>query len=147
MPTILGHTIDIQAPADRVWAVLTDTAAYPTWNPFMTRLEGDLVVGARLAVTVVPPGGKPNNFSPTVTEVEPGRRLAWLGRLLATWIFAGAHSFEVRPLGPGATRFTQSERFSGLLVPLLRSTLRSTEAGFAAMNTALAERAETGVRH
>lgn len=145
MPTTLSHTIDIDAPADRVWAVLTDTAAYPEWNPFMTKLEGELAPGSRLAVTIVPPGGKSNDFSPTVTAVEPGRRLAWLGRLLLPWIFAGAHSFELRPLTAGSTRFTQSERFSGLLVPFLRGMLRSTEEGFAAMNTALAARAEAGV--
>ncbi|XRQ16225.1 SRPBCC domain-containing protein, partial [Actinomadura welshii] len=79
--------------------------------------------------------------------VEPERRLAWLGRLFIPGIFDGAHSFELEALTPGSTRFIQSERFSGVLVPLLRGLLRSTEAGFAAMNTALAARAEgkTGV--
>ncbi|BBG02611.1 MULTISPECIES: SRPBCC domain-containing protein [Pseudonocardia] len=139
----LSHSIDIDAPADRVWAVFTDTGSYPEWNPFMTKVEGDLITGSRLAVTIVPPGGRPNSFRPTVTTVEPERRLRWLGRLLLPGIVDGAHSFELEPLSPGTTRFTQSERFSGLLVPLLRGMLRSAEAGFAEMNTALAARAES----
>ncbi|TDB94154.1 SRPBCC domain-containing protein [Actinomadura sp. 7K534] len=146
MPTV-SHIVEINAPVSRVWAVLTDTAAYPEWNPFMIELDGSLVPGSRLAVTIAPPGAKRQRFTPTVTAVEPERRLAWLGRLFIPGIFDGAHSFELEALTPGSTRFIQSERFSGVLVPLLRGLLRSTEAGFAAMNTALAARAEgkTGV--
>ncbi|MEQ3549666.1 SRPBCC domain-containing protein [Pseudonocardia nematodicida] len=140
----LEHSIDINAPAGRVWAIFTDTAAYPEWNPFMTKLDGELTLGSRLAVTIVPPGGKPNSFRPTVTAVEPGRRLAWLGRLPIPGLVDGAHSFELEPLTPETTRFTQSERFTGLLVPLLGGMLRPAEAGFAAMNSALAARAESG---
>jgi hypothetical protein len=32
--------IDIQAPAETVWEMLSDTDAFPSWNPFITRLEG-----------------------------------------------------------------------------------------------------------
>ncbi|MFF5219352.1 SRPBCC family protein [Micromonospora sp. NPDC000442] len=141
MPT-LSHTIDIAAPADRVWAILTDAAAYPEWNPFITNLDGSLTRGSRLAVTIALPGAKPRRFTPTVTAVEPERRLAWLGRLLIPGIFDGAHSFDIEPLTTDSTRFTQSERFSGLLVMMMPGVLRSTESGFAAMNTALAARAE-----
>ncbi|MBQ1024747.1 SRPBCC domain-containing protein [Micromonospora sp. C95] len=141
MPTV-SHTIDIAAPADRVWAILTDTAAYPEWNPFITSLEGSLTRGSRLAVTIALPEAKPRRFTPTVTTVEPERRLAWLGRLLIPGIFDGAHSFDLEPLTTESTRFTQSERFSGLLVMMLPGVLRSTESGFTAMNTALAARAE-----
>ncbi|MDG4798915.1 SRPBCC domain-containing protein [Micromonospora sp. WMMD1082] len=141
MPTV-SHTIDIDAPASRVWAILTDTAAYPEWNPFMIALDGDLVPGSRLSVTIAPPGAKRQRFTPTVTAVEPERRLAWLGRLLIPGIFDGAHSFELEALSLASTRFTQSERFSGVLVPMVRGLLRSTEAGFAEMNSALAARAE-----
>jgi hypothetical protein len=37
MPTV-SHAININAPANRVWAVLTYAAAYPEWNPFMIEL-------------------------------------------------------------------------------------------------------------
>ncbi|MFV2020125.1 SRPBCC family protein [Micromonospora sp. LOL_023] len=141
MPTI-NHTIDISAPAERVWTILTDTAAYPEWNPFITKLDGGLTRGSRLSVTIALPGAEPRRFTPTVTAVEPERRLAWFGRLLVPGIFNGAHSFDIEPLTPESTRFTQSERFSGLLVRMLRGVLRSTESGFVAMNTALAARAE-----
>ncbi|OLS99908.1 hypothetical protein BJF90_37470 [Pseudonocardia sp. CNS-004] len=140
---IVSHTIDIDAPANRVWAILTDTAAYSEWNTFIPKLDGSLEPGSRLDVTIAPPGAKQQRFAPTVTAVVPERRLAWLGRLLIPGIFDGAHTFELDALTTESTRFTQSERFSGLIVPILRRLLRTTEAGFAAMNTALAERAGT----
>ena len=35
------HTeIEINAPAEKIWKVLTDFAAYPEWNPFVRRGEG-----------------------------------------------------------------------------------------------------------
>lgn len=139
----LSESIDIAASPHRVWEVLTDTAAYPEWNSFMTELSGELRVGSRLAVTIEPPGGRTQRFTPTVTDLEPERHLAWLGRLLVPGLFDGAHSFVLEPLGEDSTRFTQSERFTGLLVPLLRGMLRSTGDGFAAMNSALASRAES----
>ena len=43
------HTeIEIHAPAERVWQVLTDFAAYPQWNSFIRRVEGEIRAGARL---------------------------------------------------------------------------------------------------
>jgi hypothetical protein len=81
-------------------------------------------------------------FKPTVQAVEPGRELRWLGRLFVPGLFDGEHSLRVDPLGDGRSRFTQSERFSGLLVGLFTGTLRKTDAGFEEMNQALRSRAE-----
>ena len=41
----LNTQIDIDAPVERVWSVLTDFAAYPEWNPFILSAEGSLAVG------------------------------------------------------------------------------------------------------
>jgi hypothetical protein len=43
--------------------------------------------------------------------------------------------------------FVQSERFSGLLVGLLRSTLVATQRGFEQMNQALKRRVEVEHEH
>ncbi len=47
----------------------------------------------------------------------------------------------MRTLEHGGTRFVQRETFTGLLVPVMRRILDDTEVGFAAMNTALRDRA------
>jgi hypothetical protein len=143
MPTQLRTEIEIQAPAERVWGVLTDFAAYPQWNPFIPRIEGAQTVGSRLNVRLQPPGGRGMTFRPTVRTVVPERELRWLGQLVVPGVFDGEHGFRIEPLGPDRVRFVQEERFTGLLAPLiLRFIERGTRQGFEAMNRALKLRAE-----
>ena len=33
--------IDIETPAERVWALLTDFVEMPSWNPFITSISGE----------------------------------------------------------------------------------------------------------
>jgi hypothetical protein len=139
----LRSEITIEADAETIWAVLTDTVSYPEWNPFITRIDGELAVGNKLRVRIEPPGGTPMTFRPTCLERTNGRRLRWLGSLGIKGIFDGEHIFELESIGVGKTRLTQRENFSGLLVPLLwRSVAPNTLRGFEAMNLKLKSRAE-----
>jgi hypothetical protein len=142
MHTTIQHEIEIDAPPAAVWAVLADTPSYPEWNPFVRRLEGDLREGARLEARIEAPGGRGMTFRPTVLAAEPARELRWLGRLLVPGLFDGEHRFRLEPLPDGRTRFVQSERFSGLLVGLVKGTLAKTLLGFEQMNGALKRRVE-----
>jgi hypothetical protein len=138
----IGHSIEIEAEAAQVWNVVTDLAGYASWNPFMVEAEGELVAGRPLRVRMHV-GNRTMSFSPTVQEVDEGRRVRWLGRLGLPGIFDGEHVLAVEAIGAGRTRFTQHEQFRGILVPFLRSLLRSTSEGFQAMNEALKARVET----
>ena len=141
-------TIDIDAPPGRVWAQLTDFSAHAAWNPFITKLEGSPRVGARLAITVQPPGGAAMSFKPTVLRADPNSELRWLGRLWLPGVFDGEHFFKIEPIDGGSrSRFTHGERFRGLLVPFLRRSLEGgTPKGFEAMNRALKDRVEARQR-
>jgi hypothetical protein len=139
----LRSEIEIEAPPERVWGVLTDFAAYPEWNPFIRRVSGRAEVSERLVVRMQPSGARGMTFRPTVTKIEPNHELRWLGHLLVPGIFDGEHIFEIEELGRDRTRFVQREVFEGLLVPLLaRSLDRDTQRGFEEMNRALRERIE-----
>jgi hypothetical protein len=140
----LRSQIEIEAPAARVWQVLTDFAAYPEWNPFIRRVNGRPEVDEQLVVRMRPSGTKGMTFRPTVLKAEPNRQLRWLGHLLMPGLFDGEHVFEIEELDEDRVLFTQREIFRGLLVPLLaRSLDRDTQRGFEEMNRALRERAET----
>jgi hypothetical protein len=134
--------IDIRASADRVWEVLTDIERYPEWNPFITRASGDLREGGRLRVRIEPPGRKPMHFRPVVQRLEEGRTVSWRGRFLLPGLFTGVHTFELEP-GPDGVRLVQSERFSGILVPLIWKVMEpAIRTGFSGMNQELKARAE-----
>ena len=141
----ISASIDIAAAPERVWAVLADLHAYPEWNPFIRSASGQLAVGARLTLRMVPTGGRAMTFRPTVLAARPGELLRWIGRLIVPGIFDGTHQFALEDLG-GHTRLTQSETFRGLLVPFTGKTIARTEADFHALNRALKERAECGPR-
>ena len=138
------HTrIDIDAPVDAVWKQLTSTADFASWNPFIKRLEGDLVVGNRLAVTIQGEGQSPMDFAPEVLVSDENRELRWIGRVGFRGIFDGEHYFILEPTPNGGTRFSHGENFSGMLAYVLLPLIGdSTRAGFEAMNTALKARVE-----
>lgn len=140
----LESRIDIDAPVDRVWAIVSEAATYPEWNPFIRRIEGTLQPGSRLTVRIEPPGGSGMTFKPTVQAVQPNQLLRWLGRLVVPGVFDGEHSLRLELIDSNRTRFIQSERFSGVLVPFLGGALTRTERGFEQMNQALKARAEQG---
>ncbi len=136
--------VEIAAPPARVWAILTDFPTMPSWNPFIRSISGDLAEGARLDVTIAPPGQVAMKFSPTLLAVRKAQELRWRGSLIASGLFAGEHSFLLETGAGETTHFTQSEHFSGLLAPMLMNEARlaATRAGFEAMNAELKRRAE-----
>jgi len=81
-------------------------------------------------------------FRPKVLRVNVNHELRWLGRLYLPWLFDGEHAFIIDPIGENSVKFAQREKFTGLLVPFARSTLRDTQRGFDEMNRALKQLAE-----
>jgi hypothetical protein len=146
MGNVMRHLfseIKIAAPPAAVWAILTEFAAYPDWNPFVREIaaDGDLSEGARLRVQIGPPGRRPMRLKPVVRHLDPGHELRWLGRLGPRGVFDGEHTFRLEATADGGTHFVQEERFTGMLVPLVWRSLREpTRLGFEAMNDALARR-------
>jgi hypothetical protein len=133
--------IEIAAAPEEVWRVLTDFAAYPEWNPFVTRASGELREGGRLEIFVQVPEGRGMKFTPRVLRVEPARELRWIGSMPLN-LFNGEHIFRLEPAGPARTRFLHGERFTGLLIPLMGSTLEKVRRGYFLMNEALKARVE-----
>ncbi len=142
MSTTISTTIDIDASPRDVWDVLIDFAAYADWNPFMDRVEGTPEVGAKLVVHMAPNGGRGMTFKPTVLAATPGKELRWLGKLGFGGLFDGEHSFVLTPNADGTTHLEHGERFSGVLVALLKGTMKNSHAGFEAFNQTLKQRVE-----
>jgi hypothetical protein len=147
MTSELTYSVDIEAPPERVWQVLMDLPAYPEWNPFVTRAEGEVAVGATVSFTGPPVKALLRTRMPaTVLEVSPGRRLRFRVRLVRTGLpglLQVEQTMTLEPRDDGGVRLWEGARFTGLLVPLLTRALnREHTPSFLAMNDALKERAE-----
>lgn len=135
--------IKIKANPAQVWAVLTDFSTYPTWNPFIKSLTGDVKVGNTITARLEPPKASGMTFKPKVLVLEANKKFVWLGHLFIKGLFDGEHSFELIDNLDGTTTFIQSEKFGGILIPLFKKMLDvNTKEGFESMNKALKERVE-----
>lgn len=140
------HVIETQqtidAPPEQVWEVLHALERFREWNPVIVDVQGEAVAGKRIAFQMVLPDGAKSNHKPVVTEVVPNRALCWEGTVGAAWLARAVHEFHLEPAGQG-TVLTHREVFTGLLVPLVKGTLKRTEEGFRVMNRALKEQVES----
>jgi len=135
--------IEIQASAERVWAILVDLPGYVQWNPLIREASGAVVNDGTLELFISTPGLAPRKVGVKLLKVDAPRELRWLGRLGMPGLLDGDHSFIVRPLASGRVSVVQQESFSGLVVPFVTPWLipKMTQ-GFEAMNAALKLRAE-----
>ncbi len=135
----LRTEILIKAPAEKVWATLTDFDTYPRWNPFITRLVGDTSEGRKIEATLLG-----ITIKPRIERMESDTELRWVNHLGVPGIFDGEHYFRLDGKGDDATRFVHGERFTGFLVPIfaLVGQFNKIESAFVDMNEALKARVE-----
>jgi hypothetical protein len=107
--------IDIDAPAEQVWEILTNFESYPTWNPLLTEVQGKLDIGGELRVRAA---FAPMAVRATVTAVDKPNRFEWEDHVplnLLTPVF----SVRLLPLPENRTRVVIAETFTGPLLPVM----------------------------
>lgn len=108
----------IRATPEIVWAILTDAGNFPRWNSTVTAIEGEIREGEKLRIRVP---GTDRTFTPKVTGVVPSERMTWTGGFAP--LFQGVRTFTLRRDHEGATDFAMEERFSGLMLALVKKSL------------------------
>lgn len=137
--------IDIEAPADKVWGILTDYESHGKWNPFIKSIAGDKTRGGSLTVRIHPPAGSEMTFKPVIVTFDAPNELRWKGKLGIPGLFDGEHYFVLKE-EKNKTRFVHGEKFSGILVGIFGKTLDKTRRGFELMNAALKDECEKSSR-
>ena len=110
--------VNVRASAARIWALLTDAQAYPRWNSTVARIEGEIREGATLRVHVP---GTDRTFTPRVSNMVDCERMTWTGGFMP--VFKGVRTFELRSNGDNSVEFIMAERFSGLMLLLVKQSL------------------------
>lgn len=101
-------SIDIDASAAKVWALLTNAGDIPRWNSTIVSLDGDIKPGS--TIKLVSTLDESRTFTLQVKEFEPEKRLVWGDR-------QGNRVYTLTPQGNGV-RFSMVEKIGGFLFPL-----------------------------
>ncbi|WP_280399596.1 SRPBCC domain-containing protein [Nocardia carnea] len=143
MPVVEIDTwIDIAAPPEKVWHILSDFSSYSEWNPFFVDALGQARPGRELILyTRFSARFDPRPFTVIVREADAPHRLHWGGRLGIAHLADGRHGFDLTPL-PDGTRMRHHSRHHGLAIPLVRPLMLRLKPRYHDLNEALRQRAE-----
>ncbi len=131
--------IDIHAPVERVWSLITDLENYINWNPFIVWAQGDLRPGGKIKVRIKPPGAKEMGYTLRTLRLEREKEFRWLGRMFFRGILNGEHIFELQKISNNQVRLIHKEYFTGILVPFVWKRFLNTKLrqGFEELNRSL----------
>ena len=118
--------ITADSPAGTLWTLLTDAAGYPAWNSTIIAIDGRIRDGERIRIHVP---GTDRTFAPKVSNVIPERQMVWTGGMSP--LFLGVRTFTLTPQPDRTTLFVMEERFSGLMLPLVRGAMPDMRLVFA----------------
>jgi hypothetical protein len=129
----------IQAPAEKIWSVLTNVSAWPEWDPNCDKVEGQAVLGNKLKVfTKLSPG---RAFPVKVTEFSPNRKMTWTGGM-PFGLFTGVRTYTLDSGGDENVDFTMHEVFSGPLLGLIGKSIPDMSVAFEQFCSGLKARSE-----
>ena len=142
MAFYIEHRIGVSAPAETIWAILSDIEGWPTWSGMYQKATGPLRIGETITVELALPGEKPEMVTSTVLDWTPDAqihlRVKLFGGLLTTTRY-----MEIEKLaGPGCI-FGNGEIFRGPLTRFIPRRLKSAiRRGFVEMSEGLKQKAE-----
>ena len=144
-PNSVRAEIEIDAPIDRVWDVLTDIEGYGDWNPFTPKVETTLEIGDPVHLCVRLVGNNKINRVETVTRNQP-YTLGWDMKMVTRTLLYAERVQVLTPIDENRTRYMTEDCFSGWLRPVVLGLLgKSMERGFRDCAAGLKKVAEAGV--
>jgi hypothetical protein len=118
-PVVGRSELEIAAPPETVWDVLTAIERWPSWNPDVKSMsmQGPVAEGS-----VFRWQAGPGTITSTIRRVEPPRLIAWTGKTLG---IRAIHFYWLEPRD-GKTLVRTEESYEGLVARLLRGMLQKT---------------------
>lgn len=141
---VVSAEIEIAAPSERVWEILTDLERYPDWNPFTQKVESTLELGAEVHLYTRLRSERLVHRVEYVTAHVPGERICWGMTMGARIVLAAERRQILTPLDAARTRYLSDDRISGMLTPIVMAFWGAAmQRGFDAVAAALKKRAES----
>jgi hypothetical protein len=142
MPWIIDKKLDIDAPPEVVWDVITDLKRYPEWNPFVVECHSTLKPGEPIDMQVKIMA-RPQRQVEWMLENEPGRKLAYRMKPAPMGALSSYRAHEIEAAGANRTRYRSFFRLQGWLMPVVRGLMGSKlETGFEGMSQGIKRQSE-----
>lgn len=132
--------IVIDAPKDAVWAILTDLTRWTEWNSTVLEIAGEAREGTKVTLRAEAAPKRP--FVLDVREVDTEGRMVWTSGM-PLGLFRGTRTYLLHSMTHGATHFTMTENFEGLLSPLITRAIPDLSPSFEQFARDLKTAAET----
>ncbi|WP_067538734.1 SRPBCC domain-containing protein [Nocardia crassostreae] len=143
MAFVLDYRVDIDAPAELVWQVLTDLGSYGEWNPFVASCSSTLEPGAPIDMQVRLIGSKPKTQREFIHSHTPGKEFSYRMKPVPG-VLRSERSHTLTPLSDGRTRYDSHFQLEGPLSIVVSTVLGAAlSRGFDGMTTAVKQRAES----
>jgi hypothetical protein len=137
--------VEIYAPIDHVWRVLTNIEGYGDWNPFTPKVETTLEIGDPIHLCVRLVGNFTLNRVETVTRNQP-YTLGWDMKIGSHILLYAERVQVLTPIDEGRTHYMTEDCFTGWLRPVVLGLFgRSMERGFHDCGVGLKKAAESGL--
>lgn len=142
MSFVIERTLEVEAPAEVVWKVLTDLQGYRQWNPFVPECTSTLRPGDTIEM-----------------RVKLGKRTSRQVEVMTAFDEGSGFSYRMKPLPFGALSSLRVQRIDvitddrcqyhthfelrGWMMPMMRRLLgRQLDIGFSGMTQGLKRRSE-----
>ncbi len=126
-------SIEIKADAVIIWALLTNAADYPRWNPTIISIEGSIGLGEKIKLKSVLDDKR--TFKLKVKEFEPEKRLVWGDG-------QGNRIYTLTKSGKELVKFSMNEKIGGLMFPMYAKYIPPFDESFEQFAAALKKEAE-----
>jgi uncharacterized protein YndB with AHSA1/START domain len=128
----------IAAPPERVWAVLTDTAAWPDWDSGVIAIDGQPLLGAKLSI--VNEVNPKRAFAVKIVELKAPEQMIFRSGM-PLGLFTGQRAYTLAGENRG-TRFTMREEYTGPLAAVIFKSIPDLSASFRKFAEGLKQQSE-----
>ena len=117
---VIKTEIEISAPPEKVWSIISDINNWAEWSPIIEESHGTASVGSELTISMIgkEKGKDGPEYNPVITELDEPSYLRWRAHMLTGFIFTNYKILELEETSSG-TRLTHKELFKGLLAPII----------------------------
>ena len=63
----------IYASPEKIWSIFTNFDNYPSWNPFIKSIKGEVKVGNKITARIEPPEASGMTFKPKILTLETNK--------------------------------------------------------------------------